>query len=414
MSKSRSIISALALSASLGFLLPACSSDGVTRVSAIGPGGAGQNGQQGPQGPQGEQGPAGPQGPQGEQGPAGPQGAQGPAGADGQDGNFNLGDAGALAVGGLVGPNGVAGTGLLANTGDPDNRNELISHILEQSGREVSSVAVFLAHISEKSAPGAAPITGTVVDVLHNTGQSLIMTANGDAYLVDGMLAAPGTLLTATLGGATLIGDVDVETLIGASVFSAAQLEGQLVTAGVGSAGDLATADVGGVIDLLAATLQIESPQIGATIDALLPDQDLIVIHSDSTLGVTVLDGLPVANNISVVDSLTGALGGTGGLGGALEPVLAGGDVGGALDPALGGPDGLTGAIEPVLAGGEIGGALNPVLDTLGGGDLGGDLTGALDPVLEPVTGDDGLLGDALDPVTGEDGLLGGLLGGGN
>lgn len=403
MSKSRSIISALALSASLGFLLPACSSDGVTRVSAIGPQGSG--GQNGQQGPQGEQGPAGPQGPQGQ---AGADGTDGANGADGADGNVNLGDAGTLAVGGLVGPNGVAGTGLLANTGDPDNTNETLSAVLTQTGEEISSASVFIASAIDETVPGGVPLTGTVLGVLDETGQTLVQTANGDAYLVDGLLAAPGDLITATVGGARAIGSEDTDALIALNTLSEQADMGQLATVGVGSGGDLATADIGGLLDSVTSALNADPLDVGGTLNSILPDQDLVSISDDSSLGVTIADGLPGAENIAIVDTVTGGLdpvlGGTDGLTGALEPVLAGGGLEGALDPVL-----------DTLGGGDLGGGLDPVLDPLtGGGDLGGGLDGALDPVLDPLTGDDGLLGDALDPVTGEDGLLGGLLGGGN
>lgn len=154
------------------------------------------------------------------QGPQGETGAAGQDGYDGADGNFNLGDAGTLAVGGLIGPNVVGGTGLLANTGDTENRNAILSYVLEETGQEVSDISIFLADVVDKMAPGAAPVTGTVVDVLNATGQSLVMTANGEAYLVDALLAAPGSLVTANLGAATLLGDVNAQTLIGVSTLS--------------------------------------------------------------------------------------------------------------------------------------------------------------------------------------------------
>lgn len=398
----KSLISALALSASLGLLLPACSSDGTTRIGAVG--GPGSSGGPGAPGAQGEP------GPDGTNGEDGTDGVDGADGANGADGNFTVGDAGALSVGGLIGPNGLGGTGLLANTGDPANTNESLSALMTQTGGELSSASIFLASVIDETVPGGAPLVGTVLGVLDGTGQTLVQTANGDAYLVDGLLAAPGDLITATIGGATPIGSGDTEALIAISGFSDDQAQGSLLTVGGGSNGELLAADAGGALDLVSETLNIDMLDAGGTLNAVLPDQDLVSISGDSSLGLTIGDGLPVDGGVAIVDTAAGLFDGTDGLTGALDPILAGGgDLSGVLDPVLSGGD-ITGVLDPVLAGGGLTGALDPVLDPLAGG---GDLTSVLDPVLEPVTGDDGLLGGALNGVTGEDGLLGGLLGGG-
>ena len=166
---------------------------------------------------------------------------------DGADGNFNLGDAGQLATGGLIGPGGIGGTGLLANTGDPNNSPELLSETLILAGEKATLAAnasYYAANKVDHLLPGDARIVGSVVGVIEATGQTLIQTGNGDAYLLDGVTAAPGDLITTTLGEPTLLGGG--ESLLGVSVLSGEQQQGELVTLGVGSGGELVILDIDG------------------------------------------------------------------------------------------------------------------------------------------------------------------------
>lgn len=210
------------------FALAACESSGNYRVGSVGPGGA-----------TGATGPAGPAGATGATGPAGP---AGPAGAPGN--GVGLGNAGALAVGGLVGPGGIAGTGLLANTGDPASTNPVIGGVLIKTGSLVNVVAdkgLLLASAVDGKVPGNANLVGTVIGVVKSTGVALIQTGEGKQYLVDGLAAAPGQLITATIGKATALGSPGASPLIGASILSPGQQTGSLLTVGVGSGGQLVT-----------------------------------------------------------------------------------------------------------------------------------------------------------------------------
>lgn len=211
--------------------LSACESNGSMRVASVG-----QKGLQGPAGAQGEQGPAG---------PAGAPGAPGAAGGSG----VGLGNAGALAVGGLVGPNGVAGTGLLANTGDPNSRIPLISGVLVATGgalQTISGQGTILGNVVDRGTPGSIPIAGRVIGVVQATGDALIRTGNGQQYLVDGLTAAPGQLVNLTLGNAQVLGSSTQSPLIGASILSPTQSQGQALTVGVGSQGQLLTLGTNG------------------------------------------------------------------------------------------------------------------------------------------------------------------------
>jgi hypothetical protein len=224
-------LTALLGSAILVIGLSACESNGTTRISSVG--------QQGPQGAKGEPGAQGPAGPAG---PAGPSGPAGPAGS----GGLGLGSTGALAVGGLVGPNGVAGTGLLANTGDPNSRLPVVSGVLVATGNTLTTVAgqgTILADIVDSHTPGAIPLVGTVVGVVEATGEALIRTGNGQEYLVDGVTAATGQLVNLTVGNAHVLGSSTQSPLIGASVLSPNQSQGTALTVGVASAGQVLTLD---------------------------------------------------------------------------------------------------------------------------------------------------------------------------
>lgn len=285
------------------FALAACESSGSYRVGSVGSGGA-----------------TGTVGPAGAPGPAGATGATGPAGPAGS--GLGLGSAGALAVGGLVGPGGVAGTGLLANTGDPASTNPVIGGVLVKTGGLVNVIAdkgLLLASAVDGKVPGNSNLVGTVVGVVKSTGVALVQTGNGQQYLVDGLAAAPGQLITATIGKATAIGSPTASPLIGASILSPGQQNGSLLTVGVGSAGQLVTLQPGTGGNLLG----------GAT--------------GGLTGGTT---GNPAATPVTlvgnVVTTATGALAQVGG-------GTAGG--GTAVDPVTGLVTGVTGTVGGVVGG---------------------------------------------------------------
>ncbi len=289
------------------FALAACESSGSYRVGSVGSGGA-----------TGAVGPAGAPGPAGATGATGPAGPAGPAGS-----GLGLGSAGALAVGGLVGPGGVAGTGLLANTGDPASTNPVIGGVLVKTGGLVNVIAdkgLLLASAVDGKVPGNTNLVGTVVGVVKSTGVALVQTGNGQQYLVDGLAAAPGQLITATIGKATAIGSPTASPLIGASILSPGQQNGSLLTVGVGSGGQLVTLQPGTGGNLL-----------GGATGGL----------TGGTPGGSPV-GSPVTLVSNVVTTATGALGQVGG--GAT-------DGGTAVDPVTGLVTGVTGTVGGVLGG---------------------------------------------------------------
>lgn len=295
------------------FALSACESSGNYRVGSVGSGGA-----------TGAAGPAGPTGPAGATGATGPAGPAGPAGS-----GLGLGSAGALAVGGLVGPGGVAGTGLLANTGDPASTNPVIGNVLVKTGGLVNVIAdkgLLLASAVDGKVPGNSNLVGTVVGVVKSTGVALVQTGSGQQYLVDGLAAAPGQLITATIGNATAIGSPTASPLIGASILSPGQQNGSLLTVGVGSAGQLVTLQPGAGGNLLG----------GAT--------------GGLTGGTTGNpSGTPVTLVSNVVSTATGALAQ---VGGGVTGSTGGTPGGGAaVAPVTGLVTGVTGTVGGVLGG---------------------------------------------------------------
>lgn len=225
--------------------LAACESNGHTRyasVGTVGPGGAnGGSGSDGQNGSPGAQGPAGPAGPQGPSGPAGPTGPQGEPG-----GNFALGDTGMIATGGLVGPSGVGGTGLLANLGDPSASIPVVSDTTASGGSLVTSVGNGLnAAIDEANLPTElASVTGAVTQTVTNVGDALESFGSEGTPLVDGLTSSVSPVLAASLGGGTVAGDESASSLIGVSVLSADQQSGTLADIGIASGDTLINADL--------------------------------------------------------------------------------------------------------------------------------------------------------------------------
>ena len=163
-------------------------------------------------------------------------------------------------------------------------------------------------------------LVGTVVGVVKSTGVALVQTGNGQQYLVDGLAAAPGQLITATIGKATAIGSPTASPLIGASILSPGQQNGSLLTVGVGSGGQLVTLQPGTGGNLL-----------GGATGGL----------TGGTPGGSPV-GSPVTLVSNVVTTATGALGQVGG--GAT-------DGGTAVDPVTGLVTGVTGTVGGVLGG---------------------------------------------------------------
>lgn len=311
--------------------LAACESNGHTRyasVGTVGPGGA--NGGNGSDGTDGQDGGPGVQGPPGPAGPAGPQGPSGPQGEPG--GNFALGDSGLIATGGLIGPSGVGGTGLLANLGDTSTSIPVVSDVSTTAGSIVSATGSNLdAALGETNLPTElASVTGAVTQTVTNVGDALESFGTDGAPLVDGLTSAVSPVLTASLGGGTLAGDESASSLIGVSVLSPDQQSGTLADIGVASDGTLLNADLststdtalvlgsvasvdlgpvtGGVNDLLGETGLLEDTNLldlgnaeGGLLSGLTaPVQDLLTSGED----------LPESPLTPVLSGTTGLVGG--------------------------------------------------------------------------------------------------------
>ncbi|AXE65201.1 hypothetical protein BBF93_13985 [Hyphomonas sp. CACIAM 19H1] len=320
--------------------LAACESNGHTRyasIGTVGPGGSnggdGSDGGNGSDGSDGQNGGPGVQGPPGPAGPAGPQGPAGPTGPQGEPGgNFALGDTGLIATGGLVGPSGIGGTGLLANLGDTSTSIPVVSDVSTSAGSIISATGTNLdAALGETNLPTElASVTGAVTQTVTNLGGALESFGTDGAPLVDGVTSAVSPVLTASLGGGTLAGDESAGSLIGVSLLSPDQQSGTLAEIGVASDGTLLSADLststdtalvlgsvasvdlgpltGGVNDLLGETSLTEVTSLleGGTVDSGLlsgltaPVQDLLTSGGD----------VPETPLTPILSGTTGLLGG--------------------------------------------------------------------------------------------------------
>ena len=124
----------------------------------------------------------------------------------------------------------------------------MIGGVLVKTGGLVNVLAdkgLLLASAVDSKLPGNTGLVGTVVGVVKSTGVALVQTGSGQQYLVDGLTAAPGQLVTATIGKATALGSPGASPLIGASILSPGQQNGSLWTFGVGSGGQLVTLQPG-------------------------------------------------------------------------------------------------------------------------------------------------------------------------
>lgn len=408
--------------------IAACESNGHTRyasVGTIGPGGAGgatggngQNGgtgadgtdgQNGGPGIQGPAGPAGPSGPTGATGPSGPSGPTGPTGATGAQGepggNFAFGDAGLIATGGLVGPSGIGGTGLLANLGDPSTNIPVVSDVSASGGTIVTAAATGIdTLVGEANLPTElTTVTGAVTQTVANVGEALEAFGSDGAPLADGLTSAVSPVLTASLGGSTLAGDGDETSLIGLSILSSEQQSGALAEVGLASGSTLLNADLSPDSDTALVVGSLASVDLGPVTDGLnglLEETGLSDVTGMLDLG-TAESGVLA----DVTDTVSGLLTGEGDLNGLTAP----------LDGLLSGSgdlSDLTAPVEDLLSGsGLLSGLTDPAEDLLGDQGLLANLT---DPVETLLSGDSDTSETPLEPVlSGVTGILGGLLGGG-
>lgn len=265
-------LSSILLLSTAALTLAACDSNGSTRLAGIGnmpptavdggdgsggdgsgsgSGGAGSGSGNGGSG-SGNSGSVGPGSGAGSGGAAsggsgtGSTGGTGSNGGGGGSGGMTGSTSGALAtlpVPGVVGPSGVADTGLLANTGNPSNPGAL-GPVLVAAGNAVLGVngqTPTLVSAVDRTVPGSVPIAGTVSQVIGSTGQALVDTGQGRTYLVDGLTAAVGQAVSLNVLNRNVLPGSGTP-LVGASVLSAAQGSGSLATVGVDAAGNLVKA----------------------------------------------------------------------------------------------------------------------------------------------------------------------------
>ncbi|MFN7494877.1 MAG: hypothetical protein ACK5RG_18285 [Cyclobacteriaceae bacterium] len=146
-------------------------------TGATGPQGpTGLTGPTGPQGPIGPTGATGPQGPTGLTGATGPIGPQGPIGLTGPTGPTGpigpVGPAGSYTAGGGIS---ISGSSVISNTGDLDNKNELVSS-LTLTGKNLTVAEGSNTKTVDLSSLSTVYTAGTGIgisgNVISNTGDS--------------------------------------------------------------------------------------------------------------------------------------------------------------------------------------------------------------------------------------------------
>ncbi|KDA04180.1 hypothetical protein [Hyphomonas oceanitis] len=226
---------------------------------------------------------------------AGPAGPAGPAGEPGEPGQqFAFGDAGMIATGGLVGPDGLAGTGLFANLGDPSTTMPVGSDTSNGMGsvfaslEEGTNMAMNDADQTGTLSPAVAPVTQTI----GNVGDTLTAFGSTGEPLVDGLTSSVAPILTASVGQATAAGDTSETSALGLSVLSPEQTSGTLGEIGVASNDTLLNVDLATSTDTGLAIGDVASVDLGPVTDGLNGLNDLNDTSgstASSPLGLSVL-----------------------------------------------------------------------------------------------------------------------------
>ena len=226
---------------------------------------------------------------------AGPAGPAGPAGAPGEPSQqFAFGDAGMIATGGLVGPEGLAGTGLFANLGDPSTTMPLGSDTSNGMGAVFASLeegankAMNDIDQTGMLSPAVAPVTQTV----GNVGETLTAFGTTGEPLVDGLTSSVAPILSASVGQATAMGGTSETSALGLSVLSGEQSSGALGEIGVASNDTLLNVDLATSSDTGLAIGDVASVDLGPITDGLNGLNDLNDTSSSSAsspIGLSVL-----------------------------------------------------------------------------------------------------------------------------
>ncbi|KCZ52407.1 collagen-like protein [Hyphomonas pacifica] len=365
-----SLVSTAAISTLL--VLGACESTTTRRIASVG---STANGLVGPAGPQGEAGPKGDTGRSGPQGIAGLNGVDGLDGINGtdgldgtsgDDGNFNLGEAGMIATGGLVGDNGIGGTGLLANLGDPNTSAPVLDTVSMAAGDLLSGTGEQLASVmtDANSDSALSNVVVAAADTVTNVGDTLTGYASGEEMLVDGVLDATSPILAANVGASNIVGG-DKTPAISLSVLSDTQAEGTLLEAGVANDDMLLNADLAPNTDG-----GLEVPGV-ATVDVIGSEGDVLNANLLSDSQNTVEDVIAATTNPEFTEALlTETASGLEDTTGSLIETVSASDTGGGLLEDT--TDSLTGTVEDLLDTEETGG----FLEGLTGSDEGGEANG--------------------------------------
>jgi hypothetical protein len=205
------------------------------------------------------------------------------------------------------------------------------------------------------TSPATTSITGTIVNVAKDTGDTLVDTGNGKQVLVSGLLGAVGDAVQISALNTPITTATSGNGLVGAGVASATQPTGTLATLGVLTDGKTATATINGLV----LPVSEVTPGALANIAQVTAANTTLGGTAGTTplVGVAALSGTPATGKLASATVLptNGAATAT-----VNAPVVgqAVSTVASAAGSATGGANGLVG----VTAGTATIGATNPVV----------------------------------------------------
>jgi len=220
------------------------------------------------------------------------------------------------------GGTGTGGTGTGTGTGSGSTTTTgLLGGVITTAGNAVLAVGDTTGNLSQpvnQTIPAATPVTGTITNVLKDTGQTLVDVGGGKKVLVSGLLGAVGDAVSITALNHVVTSPTSGTSVVGLGVGSDTQPVGTLATAGLLNAGKTATATVNGVTNTL---LKDVTPGAIDNLVKLTVANNTLGGTGTPVIGAAVLSTTPATG--SLVSATVLPTNGTGTLASASSPVSA-------------------------------------------------------------------------------------------
>lgn len=280
-SATRRMLSALLASSTI-LTLPACSSNGSTRVASVGqiPPGAGSGGNGSTDGGSG----GGTGGAGTDSGTGAGAGTGSGSGSTGGTGSGGTGTGGGSGNGGGSGTVGSTGAGLLVTAGNA---------VIGIAGQH-NAVAETVNHL----VPGAQPVTGTVTAILRDTGQTLVDLGQGKSVAVQSAAGIVGEIVQIDLANLKVVSAPDNSSLLGVGVATTQPITGTLASLNLATGNSTAA----NLIDQTTATVVgVVAP--GSSVAAQIDQAIAPVVNTATGVVTQATAGLTGSTGASVVDT---------------------------------------------------------------------------------------------------------------